>query len=49
MEYLGAFAFIMMLVYSSYPGNVKHLEAKVKRMERKQKCDDTVPWITKSL
>jgi len=37
MEYLGVIAFIIMLGYASYPGKVKHLEAKVKRLERKQK------------
>ena len=34
MEYFGVFAFILMLAYSSYPGKVKRLEAKMKRFEK---------------
>lgn len=40
MEYFGIFAFILVLAYSSYPGKVKHLEAVVKRLERKQKGEN---------
>lgn len=34
MEWMGWFCFIIILFYSSYPGKVKKLEAKVKRLER---------------
>ncbi len=34
MEYFGVFAFIMVLAYSSLPGNVKRLEAKVKKLQK---------------
>ena len=37
MEYFGVFAFILMLAYSSYPGKVKRLEAKLKRFEKMEK------------
>ena len=49
MEYLGAFAFIMMLFYSSYPAKVKHIEAKVKRMERKQKGENAMSKLIDEL
>ena len=49
MEYLGVFAFIMMLVYVSYPGKVKRLEAKVKRMERKQKGENAMSKLINEL
>lgn len=39
MEILGWFAFIIMMFYSSYPGKVKKLEKKVKKLERIQKGD----------
>lgn len=39
MEYFGVFAFILILAYSSYPGKVKRLEAKLRKMEKKQKGD----------
>lgn len=36
MEWMGFIAFMLILAYSSYPDKVKRLEAKVKKMERKQ-------------
>lgn len=32
MEYLGVFAFIMVISYMGLPGKVNHLETKVKRL-----------------
>lgn len=49
MEYLGCFAFILLLLYSSYPGKVKRLEAKVKRIERKQKGENTMSKLMNEL
>lgn len=52
MEYFGVFAFILMLAYSSYPGKVKRLEAKMKRfekMEKKQKGDPVMSKMIEEL
>lgn len=49
MEYLGCFAFILLLLYSSYPGKVKRLEAKVRQMERKQKGENTMSKLINEL
>ena len=37
MEYCGIIALVLLLCYSAYPRKVKRLEAKVKRLEKKQK------------
>lgn len=34
MEYLGVFAFIMVISYMGLPGKVNHLETKVKRLNK---------------
>lgn len=39
MEWMGWFCFILLMLYSSYPGKVTSLERKVARLERKQKGD----------
>lgn len=49
MEYFGVFAFILILAYSSYPGKVKHLEATVKRLERKQKGENVMSKLINEL
>ncbi|MBQ6844130.1 MAG: hypothetical protein IJO60_05790 [Agathobacter sp.] len=49
MEYFGIFAFILVLAYSSYPGKVKHLEAVVKRLERKQKGENVMSKLINEL
>ena len=49
MEYFGIFAFILVLAYSSYPGKVKRLEAKLKRMEKKQKGDPVMSKMINEL
>ncbi|WP_330698002.1 hypothetical protein [Anaerotignum sp.] len=36
MEWMGWFCFIIMLCYSSYPGKVKKLESKVRKLERSE-------------
>ena len=37
MEYCGIIALVLLLCYSAYPGKVKRLESKVKRLEKRQK------------
>lgn len=49
MEYFGAFAFILVLAYSSYPGKVKKLETKIKRLERKLKGESTMSKLINNL
>lgn len=49
MEYFGVFAFILMLAYSSYPGKVKRLEAKIKKMEKKQKGENVMSKLINEL
>lgn len=49
MEYFGAFAFILILAYSSYPGKVKKLEAKIKNLERKLKGESTMSKLINDL
>ena len=34
MEFFGVFAFIMVMAYSSLPGNVEKLESKVKKLQK---------------
>ena len=49
MEYFGVFAFILILAYSSYPGKVKRLEAKIKKLEKKQKGDTVMSKLINEL
>ena len=37
MEWFGIAALLLLLCYSAYPGKVKRLETKVKRLEKKQR------------
>lgn len=37
MEWFGIAALLLMLYYSTYPGKVKRLEMKVKRLEKEQR------------
>lgn len=37
MEWFGIVALVLILCYSAYPGKVKRLETKVKRLEKKQR------------
>ena len=39
MEWFGIVALLLMLCYSAYPGKVKRLETKVKRLEKKQRSE----------
>lgn len=49
MEWIGFVAFIWMLCYSSYPDKVKRLEAKVKKLERKQKGENDMSKLIQEL
>lgn len=42
MEYFGVFAFILVCAYASYPGKVKKVEAKIKKLERSQKGENVM-------
>ena len=37
MEWFGIVALLLLFCYSAYPGKVKRLETKVKRLEKKQR------------
>ena len=37
MEWFGIVVMLLLLCYSAYPGKVKRLETKVKRLEKKQR------------
>jgi hypothetical protein len=49
MEYFGIFAFILVLAYSSYPGKIKQLEAKIKKLERTQKGERVMSKLINDL
>lgn len=49
MEWFGMIAFIMVICYSSYPNKVKHLEAVVKKLERKQKGENGMSKLINEL
>lgn len=49
MEFFGFIAFILLLCYSSYPGKVKRMEAKVKQIERKVKGETTMSKLINEL
>lgn len=49
MEYFGVFAFILILAYSSYPGKVKRLEAKLRKIEKRQKGDPVMSKLISEL
>ena len=49
MEWIGLVALVIVLCYSSYPGKVKRLEATVKRLERKQRGDDSMSKLISEL
>lgn len=49
MEWMGFLALMLLLYYSSYPNKVKKLEAKVKKLERKEKGDNTMSKLVQEL
>lgn len=49
MEFIGWISLIIILCYSSYPGKVKKLENKVKKLERNQKGDYEMSKIISNL
>ena len=49
MEWMGWFTFIIILCYSSYPGKVKKLESKVKKLERAQRGMNDMSKILETL
>lgn len=49
MEWFGIMALIIILCYSSYPNKVKRIEAKVKRLERKNKGENTMSKLISEL
>lgn len=42
MEWFGVFAFIMVLAYAGYPNKTKDLEKRLKKLEKKQKGENTM-------
>ena len=46
MEWFGIAALLLLLCYSAYPGKVKRLEMKVKRLEKKQRGETYMATIT---
>lgn len=49
MDWIGFIALILILCYSSYPDKVKRLEAKVKKIERKEKGDNSMSKLIQEL
>ncbi len=49
MEWLGFIALLLLLCYSSYPSKVKKLEAKIKKLEKKQKGDSYMARLISDL
>ena len=49
MEYCGIIALVLLLCYSAYPGKVKRLESKVKRLEKRQKGDNYMSQLIDDL
>lgn len=49
MEWIGLAALGLMLCYISYPGRVRHLEAAVNRLERKQRGDNAMSKLISEL
>ena len=49
MEYCGIIALVLLLCYSAYPGKVKRLESKVKRLEKRQKGDNYMSQLIDNL
>jgi len=49
MEWMGWFSFIIIMCYSSYPGKLKKLESKVKKLERNQNGDCEMSKIISEL
>lgn len=49
MEWMGRAALGLILCYSAYPGKVKHLEATVKRLEKKQRGETAMSKLISEL
>ncbi|WP_461811283.1 arsenate reductase family protein [Faecalimonas sp.] len=49
MEWVGFIALALVLCYSSYPSKVNHLEAIVKRLERKQRGENAMSKLINEL
>ncbi len=49
MEWMGWFVFIIVLCYASYPGRVRKLESKVKKLQIKEKGDKSMSKIINEL
>lgn len=49
MEWVGFIALMILICYSSYPDKVKRLEAKVKKLERKEKGENAMSKLIKEL
>jgi len=49
LEYFGLAAFVLILSYSSYPGKIKKLEAKIKKLERNLRGEKSMSKILSEL
>ena len=49
MEWFGIAALLLLLYYSSYLGKIKHLEMKVKQLEKKQRGETYMSKLINSL
>ena len=49
MEWFGIAALLLLLYYSSYLGKIKHLEMKVKQLEKKQRGANYMSKLINSL
>lgn len=49
MQIFGIISFIIVMYYSAYPKKVKHLEANLKRIEKKQKGENAMSKLINEL
>ena len=49
MEWFGIAALLLLLYYSSYLGKIKHLEMRVKRLEKKQRGETYMATLINDL
>lgn len=49
LEWIGFFAFMIIICYSSYPSKIKKMESKLKKLERNMKGENSMSKILSEL
>lgn len=49
MEWIGVIAFVLVIYYASYPKKVRRLESIVKRLEKKQRGENSMSKLIQEL